>query len=99
VQQRQSRDKMDINNAPVADYMLMPGMYPRIGGIIANNGPYENVSDIYKLKELTAQDKNTIKKYEKFFTARAPQGDILDPLRGRDPYRSSFNQFASLSNE
>ena len=37
-EQRTVVNKLDINNAPVADYMEMPGMYPKIGGKIANNG-------------------------------------------------------------
>jgi len=39
-EQRAVTDKLDINNAPVADYMILPGMYPSIGGKIASNGMY-----------------------------------------------------------
>lgn len=37
-EQRTVTDKLDVNNSAVADYMELPGMYPKIGGKIANNG-------------------------------------------------------------
>ena len=86
---RQVTDKIDINNAPVADYMQLPGMYPTLGGKIANGGPYASVKDIYKLKNLSDGDIKQIKKYESKLTATPATG--LDTLRGRDPYRRSFN--------
>ena len=96
-EQRTVTGKIDINNAPVADYMQLPGMYPGIGGKIANNGPYKTVKDIYKLKDLTSSDKATIKKYESALAATKATG--LDPMRGRDPYRTSFNQMATVKPE
>ena len=88
-EQRTVTDKLDINNAPVADYMQLPGMYPSVGGKIANGGPYGSVKDVYKLKALSSDDKQVIKKYENMLTATPSTG--LDTLRGRDPYRRSFN--------
>lgn len=89
-EQRTVTDKIDINNAPVADYMQLPGMYPGIGGKIANGGPYGSVKDVYKLKNLSDDDIKQIKKYESKLTATPATG--LDTLRGRDPYRRSFNK-------
>eukprot|EP01083_Nonionella_stella_P079547 218336_1 len=89
-EQRTVTDKLDINNAAVADYMQLPGMYPKIAGIIANNGPYDKVKDVYKLKLLSTDEIKTIKKYEKVLTSTPATG--LDTLRGRDPYRRSFNK-------
>jgi DNA uptake protein ComE-like DNA-binding protein len=89
-EQRTVVEKLDINNAPVADYMQLPGMYPTIGGKIANNGPYGSVRDVYKLKILSNAEKSMIKKYESELTATASTG--LDTMRGRDPYRRSFNK-------
>lgn len=83
-------NKLDINNAAVADYMQLPGMYPSIAGKIANNGPYGSVKDVYKLKVLSKDEIKQIKKYEKVLTSTPPTG--LDTLRGRDPYRKSFNK-------
>ena len=89
-EQRTIVSKIDINNAAVADYMQLPGMYPTIGGKIANNGPYDSIKDVYKLKLLSKAEKAAIKKYESKLTATAFTG--LDTMRGRDPYRKSFNK-------
>ena len=94
-EQRQVVGKIDINNSPVADYMQLPGMYPTIGGKIASNGPYDSVKDVYEV--LGSQEKATMKKYEKLLTVTPYTG--LDSLRGRDPYRTSFNQMAVLKSE
>lgn len=88
--QVQQPGKLDVNNSPVADYMRYPGMYPKIGGAIANGGPYSNVRDVYKNAKLTDADKATIKKYEGSLIATAAN-PLLDPMRGRDPYRGAFN--------
>ncbi|KAL3911435.1 MAG: hypothetical protein SGILL_007281 [Bacillariaceae sp.] len=87
-EQRQTTDKLDINNAPVADYMQFPGMYPNLAGKIANNGPYKNVGEISKKLNLSSGEKATLKKYEAKMTATEATG--LDPMRGRDPYRRAF---------
>ena len=89
-EQRTVVDKLDINNAAVADYMEFPGMYPKIGGKIANNGPYKSVKDVYNIKGLSKSEIAQIKKYESKLTATPATG--LDTLRGRDPYRRSFNK-------
>ena len=88
--QRTATDKLDINNCAVVDYMQLPGMYPTIGGKIANNGPYGSVKDVYKLKMLSKAEIKQIKEYESKLTATPSTG--LDTLRGRDPYRRSFNK-------
>jgi hypothetical protein len=88
-EQRTVTDRLDINNAPVADYMQLPGMYPGIGGKIANSGPYASVRDVYRSKLFSKDEVATIKKYAKYLTATKPTG--LDTMRGRDPYRGSFN--------
>ena len=90
-EQRTVVGKLDINNAAVADYMQYPGMYPTIGGKIANAGPFAKVQDVYKIKGLSKAEIGKIKEFEKMLTATPATG--LDPLRGRDPYRTSFNAF------
>jgi photosystem II PsbU protein len=89
-EQRQVTGKLDINNAPVANYMQLPGMYPTIAGKIANSGPYDSVKDIYRKVKLSSSEKATVQKYEKVLTATPATG--LDVMRGRDPYRDSFNE-------
>jgi hypothetical protein len=86
-EQRTVVNKLDINNAPVADYMQFPGMYPTIGGKIANNGPYDSFRDVYKLKILSKADKQKIKEYESEFTATPSTG--LDTMRVSQSHSSS----------
>ena len=46
-------------------------------GIIASNGPYNSVQDIYKLDGLTSNDVKMFKKYEREFTVNPP-GRMFD---------------------
>ena len=92
-EQRTVTNKLDINNAAVADYMQFPGMYPTIGGKIANNGPYSSVRDVYNKSNNTLfskEERSMIKKYAKSLTATKSTG--LDTMRGRDPNRRAFNK-------
>lgn len=57
---------------PQGDYKVLPGFFPHAAGQIASNGPYEKVSDIYKIKGLTPNDKALFKKYESAFTVNPP---------------------------
>ena len=41
--QRATDGRLDLNAAPVGDYMQFPGMYPAAAGKIASNGPYDSV--------------------------------------------------------
>ena len=49
------------------------GMYPNAAGKIASNGPYGSVKDIYKIPNLTENDKKVFKMYEKDLTANKAQ--------------------------
>ena len=89
-EQRTVTDRIDINNAPVADYMQLPGMYPGIGGKLANNGPFASVREVYRSKLFSKAEIATIKGYDKYLTATEATG--LDTMRGRDPYRSLFHR-------
>lgn len=75
--QMPSGDKIDINGAFVTDYKALPGFYPHAAGKIASNGPFEKVSDIYKIKGLTKNDIKVFKKYEKEL-AVLPPGRMFD---------------------
>lgn len=54
------------------DYKQFPGFYPHAAGMIASHGPYNTVSDIYKIPGITANDKAIFKKYEKELTVLPP---------------------------
>jgi len=48
--------------------MQFPGMYPKVAGKIASNGPYQTVKDMYKIDGLDDRDIKLMKKYEQYFT-------------------------------
>lgn len=96
-EQRTVTSKLDVNNSPVADYMKYPGLYPTIAGKIANNGPYKSVDQAFKLPLLTSEEKSKLKQYKSQFVATKATG--LDVMRGRDPYRTSFNDFKEVRKE
>lgn len=84
------RGIIDVNNSPVADYMQFPGLYPNVAGKVASNGPYKSVRDVFAAAPLTGTEKERLKKYEPYLVAYKPDL-LLDPMRGRDPYRAAFN--------
>ena len=64
-------------------------MYPTIGGKIASGGPYDSVKGIYA--KLSTSEAAVAKKYAGSFIA-TEKNPLLDPMRGRDPYRGQFNE-------
>ena len=40
--------------------------------------------------ELTSEEKKRLQKYERYLVVAEPN-PLLDPMRGRDPYRAQFN--------
>lgn len=62
-------DVIDINNANVRVYQKFPGMYPTLAGKIVSNGPYDSVNDLYKLPDLTENQKKLLDKYKDNLTA------------------------------
>ena len=63
--------------------MQYPGLYPKIGGKISNNGPYKSATNV------SSAEKSRLKEYESELTVTPSTG--LDTMRGRDPYRTNFN--------
>jgi photosystem II PsbU protein len=82
-QQQATDGKWDLNSVSVADYKYFPGMFPTSAGKIASNGPYEKVSDIYKIPGLTDNDVKNFKKYEKYFTVNPPGRSFYERINGR----------------
>jgi hypothetical protein len=82
-QQQATDGKWDLNSAFVGDYKYFPGMFPTSAGKIASNGPYEKVSDIYKIPGLTDNDIKNFKKYEKYFTVNPPGRSFYERINNR----------------
>lgn len=70
-------DIIDINNANVRAYAKYPGMYPTVAGIIATNGPFESVSDLFKIPGLTDLQIATLKKYQDKLVALTPTPEYV----------------------
>ena len=81
--QQASSGKLDLNNALVTDYKRLQGMYPHAAGLIASNGPYNSVSDLYKLPGATDQDKALFTRYKSEFVALAPGRTFYERINAR----------------
>uniref|UniRef100_A0A7S0CB11 Photosystem II 12 kDa extrinsic protein n=1 Tax=Proboscia inermis TaxID=420281 RepID=A0A7S0CB11_9STRA len=68
---------IDVNNANVRVYLKLQGMYPGAAGKIVSHGPYESVSDLYKIPGISDGEKAVIKRYEARFTTRPPSADYV----------------------
>jgi hypothetical protein len=75
--------KLDLNNALVTDYKKLPGMYPHAAGLIASNGPYNTVNDLFRLKGATDTDKKLFKKYKGSFIALPPGRTFYERINAR----------------
>lgn len=67
--QQAKSDKIDLNSAFVGDYKKLKGFFPHAAGMVASNGPYYSVQDLYKIPGITENDKKLFKKYENEFVA------------------------------
>lgn len=70
-------DVIDVNNANVRVYQKLAGMYPTLAGKIVANGPYKSVDELYKLPDLTANQKALLDKYKGNLTALEPAAEYV----------------------
>ena len=75
--------KIDINNALVTDYKSLHGMYPHAAGLIASNGPYNRVAELYSLPGVTQRDRELFKRYESQLCALAPSRMTRERINAR----------------
>jgi len=75
--------KLDLNNALVTDYKKLPGMYPHAAGLIASNGPYNSVNDVFRLAGATKSDKMLFRKYKRSFVALPPGRTFYERINAR----------------
>jgi photosystem II PsbU protein len=62
-------EKIDLNNANIRAYLKLPGVYPTIASKIVTNGPFKSASDVLAIPNLSATEKDILKKYESRFVA------------------------------
>ncbi|CAE8668484.1 unnamed protein product [Polarella glacialis] len=76
--------RIDINNANVQEYRQYPGMFPSAATIISSNGPYKEMSEIYKIPNTPDVVKAIFKRYEPFFNI-----ETFDPLARKGDKKAS----------
>jgi len=81
--QQAPNGKIDLNNALITDYKVLPGMYPHAAGLLASNGPYKSVNDILRLPGATESDKMLFNKYKSSFVALEPGRTFYERINGR----------------
>lgn len=60
--------KIDLNNAPVRDFMRFRGMFPVLAGKIVDNAPYKQVEDVLKIPGLSDRQIANLKSHLDAFT-------------------------------
>ena len=80
-QQYAPADKLDVNAAPVTDYKMFEGLYPRVAGKIASNGPYGSVKDVYKVLDKT--ETRAFRQHEQHFVALPPGRQFIERINQR----------------
>ncbi|CAN8077128.1 unnamed protein product [Agarophyton chilense] len=74
-------DIIDINNANVRAYQKFRGFYPTLAGLIASNGPYSSVDDLYELPGLTDAMKASLDEYKEKLVALRPTPEyVIDKI-------------------
>ena len=74
---------IDGSDPSQGEYMSLQGMFPHAAGKIASNGPYQSVSEIYKIPELTDHDREMFKKYEHLFAVNPPGRAFYERINAR----------------
>lgn len=58
-------------------------MFPHAAGKIASRGPYQSVSDIYKIPGLTEHDIQMFRKYQAEWTVNPPGRAFAERINAR----------------
>ncbi|OUC12779.1 MAG: photosystem II protein [Alkalinema sp. CACIAM 70d] len=70
--------KLDLNNTNVRYFRDLPGMYPKLAGIIVKNAPYSQVNDVLNIPGLTNEQKSVIEGYLDKFTVTDPDSALVE---------------------
>ncbi|MGQ9865749.1 MAG: photosystem II complex extrinsic protein PsbU [Pseudanabaenaceae cyanobacterium] len=65
-------NKIDLNNANIASFRRLRGMYPTLAKILVKYAPYEKVEDIFAIPDLSERQKSTLQSHLDQFTVRRP---------------------------
>lgn len=53
-------NKIDVNNSDIRNFRELRGFYPRLGSLIIQNAPYEEVEDIFNIPGLSEKQKDRL---------------------------------------
>lgn len=53
-------NKIDINNSDIRNFRELRGFYPKLGSLIIQNAPYEEVEDIFNIPGLSEKQKDRL---------------------------------------
>lgn len=74
-------DTIDVNNANVRAYVKLRGFYPTLAGLIASNGPYKSIDELYNLPGLTDAQKTALDSFKTQLVALEPSPEYeLDKI-------------------
>ncbi len=69
-------NKIDLNNANIASFRRLRGMYPTLAKLLVKYAPYERIEDIFAIPELSERQKNTLQSHLDQFTLRRPDNAL-----------------------
>ncbi len=69
-------NKIDLNNANIASFRRLRGMYPTLAKILVQHAPYERIEDIFTIPELSDRQKTTLQSHLDQFTLRRPDNAL-----------------------
>ncbi|MFQ3680094.1 MAG: photosystem II complex extrinsic protein PsbU [Pseudanabaenaceae cyanobacterium] len=69
-------NRIDLNNANIASFRRLRGMYPTLAKILVQHAPYERIEDIFAIPELSERQKATLQSHLDQFTLRRPDNAL-----------------------
>jgi photosystem II PsbU protein len=69
-------NKVDLNNANIASFRRLRGMYPTLAKVLVKYAPYERVEDIFAIPDLSDRQKSTLQSHLEQFTLRRPDNAL-----------------------
>lgn len=70
--------KLDLNNTNVRYFRVLPGMYPKLAGLIVKNAPYEKVEDVLNIPGLSDEQREVLQKNLDNFTVTAVEEALVE---------------------
>jgi photosystem II PsbU protein len=79
--------KIDLNNANIYQFRVIPGMYPTLGRIIIENAPYDSLDEVLAIKGLTQEQQQKIRENADRFALFKPDNSMQRERINNATYR------------